>query len=261
MSILKDKSTRLIITAMVVLAAIALVTAKIYYGSRNKSVDPRVVKARELYSLYNGYAGENNFPLLFPLLDSIEQVYNRFPHYSSSFEKGVLYNNRGAALLIIYLHGDSIPLEKNPYFNLPEDSVRSLAEMNIRESIRIYEEWKSIYGNMQPEAFSPLFEKTFLEGLEEYSEEMKEKFLKSRKKEIRTALYEINRRLSVSYTNLGVIYRTGEQYPEAVRSYQKALELWDRNLEAENNLNKLLGRPLKKRNILQKMFPPERTNT
>ena len=35
-------------------------------------------------------------------------------------------------------------------------------------------------------------------------------------------------------------------------------ELWDRNLTAKNNLNVLLGQPMEKRNVIQRMFPPDR---
>jgi len=33
------------------------------------------------------------------------------------------------------------------------------------------------------------------------------------------------------------------------------MELWGENLTAENNLNILLGRPVRKRTFIQKMFP------
>ena len=72
------------------------------------------------------------------------------------------------------------------------------------------------------------------------------------------ALLENNRRLSVCYTNLGLISRFQGNYEDAVKQYEKALALWDRNLDAENNLNKLLNRPIKKRNIIQTLFPPEK---
>ena len=83
-------------------------------------------------------------------------------------------------------------------------------------------------------------------------------FIKKRITEITEAQTETKRRLSVSYTNLGLVYRQQLKYEDAVLSYQKAIENWDRNLTAENNLNKLLGRPEKKRNLIQKLFPPER---
>jgi hypothetical protein len=47
-------------------------------------------------------------------------------------------------------------------------------------------------------------------------------------------------------------------YEKAINNYQKAIDLWDQNLTAENNLNILLGKPLKKRNLIQKLFPPKR---
>ena len=66
---------------------------------------------------------------------------------------------------------------------------------------------------------------------------------------------ETPRRLSVSYTNLGIMYRFREDYENAALSYKKAMDLWEDNLSAENNLNILLGRPLKKRSLLRKIFP------
>ena len=69
---------------------------------------------------------------------------------------------------------------------------------------------------------------------------------------------ETDRRVSVCYTNLGIILRSRDDNEGAAEMYIKALELWEMNLEAENNLNRLLGRPLKKRNIIQKLFPPEK---
>jgi hypothetical protein len=47
-------------------------------------------------------------------------------------------------------------------------------------------------------------------------------------------------------------------YDSAAFYYNNAIELWDRNLTAENNLNILLNRPQKKRNLIQTLFPPEK---
>ena len=97
-----------------------------------------------------------------------------------------------------------------------------------------------------------------MEGLESITPDLKTKYIKARTKDIEKAILENDRRLSVCYTNLGIVFRQREQYKQAAEQYKKALELWDRNLNAENNLNVLLGKPLKKRNIIQKLFPPER---
>ena len=103
-----------------------------------------------------------------------------------------------------------------------------------------------------------MLEKGFLKGLEGYNEADIQKFQHKRNQEINEAQAETKRRLSVSYTNLGLVYRQQLKYEDAALSYQKAIENWDRNLTAENNLNKLMGRPEKKRNLIQKLFPPER---
>ena len=89
--------------------------------------------------------------------------------------------------------------------------------------------------------------KSFKNGLPSYTLEEQQKFIDNRVEEILDSQTEINRRLSVSYTNLGIVYRYRLQYDSASICYQEALNLWERNLTAENNLNVLLGRPQKKR--------------
>ncbi|MEA1885848.1 MAG: hypothetical protein U9N72_01385 [Bacteroidota bacterium] len=84
------------------------------------------------------------------------------------------------------------------------------------------------------------------------------KYIEKRADEIMKAVEETDRRLSVCYTNMDVIRRQRGEYEAAVRCYEKALDLWVRNLSAENNLNTLHGKPLKKRNIIQNLFPPEK---
>ena len=98
----------------------------------------------------------------------------------------------------------------------------------------------------------------FLLGLENYTEKEKINFISKRVSEIVDAQNETPRRLSVAYTNLGIIKRHQEKYKDAIDCYTKAIELWDMNLAAENNLNTLLGRPLKKQNMLRKIFPPKK---
>jgi len=87
-----------------------------------------------------------------------------------------------------------------------------------------------------------------------------EEYLENRVREIIEALPENSRRLSVAYTNLGVAERHLGNYEQAMQHYQKALELWDRNLAAENNINILLGKPIRQRGVLEKLFPPDKKN-
>lgn len=251
---------RRLILIMIAVVIIGLLIARSYYGNSNSSVDPRIREARELYESYDGLARAGDFQRIFALLDSIEHIYVAFGHYRNSFELGVLENNRAAALLTIALYRDSVP-ERNPPFNkLSTDSLVSLAEEHVKRAISIYENWNARYGGKTSEMLEEMTRDGFREGLESYEPEEVEAFHKTRIKEIEASVPENDRRLSVCYTNLGLVMRYRGNYQQALHHYEKALALWDRNLDAENNLNKLLNRPLKKRNFIQKMFPPERDN-
>lgn len=245
------KKTRTLIALMSVLVILAIVFSKWYYKNQNESVDPRIVLARGLYENYNRYAERNNLDSIFFLMDTIESLYKSVTHYSESFEVGVLYNNRAAAWLTIALFSELRD-------SIERDSMVALAENAIWNSIQIYTNWETSYNGLSENEVRKVIEQNFYTGLEKYPVKDKEKYLQTRTSEILDAETEIPRRLSVSYTNLGIVHRYRQQYDSAALSYQKALELWDRNLTAENNLNILLGRPQKKRNLIQRMFPPDR---
>jgi tetratricopeptide (TPR) repeat protein len=246
-----DKKTRTLIIIMIVLVIFSVVISQWYYKDLNASVDPRIIPARELYDLYNTYTQKNDFDSIFFLMDTIENIYKRFDHYKDAFEIGVLYNNRAASWLTIALFSEIRD-------STERDSLVHLAEGAARKSIIYYNNWKKKYEGMDEQQIydgvSPSFEK----GLESFSTEMQQKYIENRVEEILDSQLEIQRRLSVSYTNLGIVYRHRIQYDSAALCYDKALYLWNRNFTAENNLNLLLGRPQKKRNMIQRMFPPDR---
>lgn len=246
-----NRSTRTLIIVMGVLVVFAILISQWYYRDLNASVDPRVVPARELYKKYNLLAEANQIDSVFLLLDTIEGIYREIPHYNSAFEVGVLNNNRAASWLTLALYSEMRD-------STEKDSLVMLAEEAVRKSIKIYESWEKRFREMNEEQVRSVISEEFMYGLDAYSIEEQEKYLENRIGEILESQEEIRRRTSVSYTNLGIVYRYREQYDSAAFSYKKALDLWDRNLTAENNLNLLLGQPLKKRNIIQRMFPPDR---
>ncbi len=253
-----NSSTRALVLIMIALVVIGILIAKSYYGNINKSIDPRVAMARTLYAKYDTYAQEGNYYKVFALLDSIEDIYRDTKHYENSFELGVMYNNRAAALLTISMFADSIPVSKNLYSGVSADSLVRLAEINVLNAISVYDNWLTEFSGKSFEQICEIIEPEFMDGLENIDQDLRAMYLEARVREIEKAIQENDRRLSVCYTNLGIVFRQKEQYKEAVEQYKKALELWDRNLNAENNINLLLGRPLKKRNFIQKLFPPER---
>jgi len=251
MHIFSNRKTIALIAIMGVLVLSGFIISHFYYDSVNASVDPRVVPARELYEKYNHFAQLGQYDSVFWLLDKIESRYHDIDHYKSSFEVGVLHNNRAATFLTLALY-------KTDISENVQDSLMNMAEKHAQRSIGIYERWLGRFDSKDEKQIRSIISKEFLAGMASYSTEVQERFLNHRVKEILSAQIETKRRLSVAYTNLGIVNRYRLQYEVAVRNYKKAIDMWDRNLTAENNLNILMGRPQKNRNLIEKMFPPER---
>lgn len=246
---------------ILILGAIVLIVfvfAKIYYGQINRSIDPRVIEARELYGKYDQYAEKNDFKAIFLLLDSVETIYQSIIHYKHSYEVGVIYNNRSAAYLAMAIFHESNSLSLDGINILSKDSLLYLAQHEAQNSINIYTKWLNVFDKKSEDEIKAIIIPSFKPGLASYEPKEQERFLSNRVKEITEAQLETPRRLSVAYTNLGIINRHLENYELAIKHYKKAIELWDRNLAAENSLNVLLGQPQKKRNFIEKLLPPSK---
>ena len=247
----RKKAKRTLVLGMGVLVLFVVFFSKWYYSNLNATVDPRIVPARELYEKYNSYTENNYLDSVFYLMDTIEAIYTSVDHYKEAFELGVLDNNRSAAWLTIALYSE--------YRDSTEkDSLVCLANNALLKSISLYEKWEDDYAELSQTVIQEKIKPIFLQGLESYETEKQAKYLENRVDEITNNQTEVDRRLSVSYTNLGMVYRYRVQYESAAECYLKALELWDRNLTAKNNLNLLMDKPMEKQNIIQKLFPPER---
>ncbi len=247
-----------LIIVMASLFAIGFAVAKIYYSNENKYVDPRVIPARELYSKYNNYAQENDFSAVFSLLDSIEYVYNNIPHYKRSYEIGVIYNNRAASYLTMAIHFADSSLSLDGVNILSKDSLLNLGKKDALTSIEFYNNWLAEFGEKDLKEIESLVKSQFLQGINVETDKDRAKFLATRMEEIENAKYETPRRLSVAYTNLGIVERHSGNLEEAIKLYTKALDLWERNLTAKNNINVLLGRPIEKGRVIHKFFPPDK---
>lgn len=235
---------------MVILALVGIAIAWIYYGNINKAVDPRVKEAQVMYGRYNVYASENDFEKVLALLDSIQEVYSAVPHYAKSYELGVMQNNRASVFLTKALADTTLDEIRQNYF--------SLAEQHLLESITYYNRWINDFGNMTEEEISAYVDKEFRSDPLLSGDKNIDAMIRKRVKDIQTAQIETPRRLSVSYSNLGIIKRHENEVEEAVDFYTRAIELWDENHAAKNNLNILFGKPVEKQGLLRKLFPPER---
>lgn len=248
----KNKGTRIIIVIMFVLALIGLTIAWVYYSGINNSADPRVRDARTLYGRYNKYAVSNDQEKILALLDSIQKIYQSVDHYQNSYEIGVVMNNRATIYLSRAISDTLVEEIREQYF--------AMAEQALLEGIGFYDHWMGVYGQLEEPDIKQLVHNDFMSDPSIASDKRAEAYIQQRTNDIITARSEMPRRLSVSYTNLGIIKRHENLPEEAAAHYSKALDLWDENLAAKNNLNILFGRPLEKQGILRKLFPPKKDN-
>ncbi len=235
---------------MAILAVAGFSIAWLYYGNINKAVDPRVKQAQVMYGRYNVYASENDFEKILALLDSIKEVYLSVPHYANSYELGVIQNNRASVFLTIALSDTSLNEIRQHYF--------ALAENHLNKSLDYYNAWMSTFGHKTEEEIRVVVENEFASDSLLMHHTNLNAIIRNRVGEMKTAQIETPRRLSVSYSNLGIIMRHENRLEEAIEYYVKALELWDDNMAAKNNLNIIFGKPVEKQSILRKLFPPDR---
>lgn len=243
-----NRNTTLLIGLMALISTIGVFIAWKHYSGINRAEDPRVVKAKTIYLRYDQLAQEKKYTDIILLLDSMTSIYSEFSDYKESYEVGVIYNNKAA----VYVSNALFETDDGPV----KDSLFSMAKENVDQAIYIYNNWMEKYGKLNENElmaqFSPIYEGS------SFTEENKEKFLEKRVSDLIMAQKENPRRLSVSYTNLGIIYRHQGEVELSVENYKKALDLWDQNLSAENNINILLGKPVRKRSMLDKLFPEKK---
>jgi len=203
-----------------------------------------------MYARYNTYAAGNDYEMVLSLLDSIEEVYASVSHYRNSYEMGVIHNNRASVFLTLALSDTARQEIRQSYF--------ALAERHLMQGIDYYNGWMALYGNQSEEEIRAIIEEDFSSDSILISHDYLSAIIQNRVREIQTARIETPRRLSVSYTNLGIIRRHENQLEEAFEYYVKALELWEDNHAAKNNMNILFGQPPEKQSFFRKLFPPDR---
>jgi len=231
-----SSGTKKLLIVLTAISAIVVTVAYFYHHSTNAAEDPRVAKARHLFAQYSRLIDEEKYTLVFIVLDELEALYKNTPGYADSYELGIVYNNRTATYLLMALYGD-------------KEELLSHAEQAAATSISIYETWLQVYGELGTEEIQSKIGPFF---------QVSEKVLNKRVSDIRLAQLEVKRRLSVSYTNLGIVQRHQLHLEQAVASQTKALQLWPDNHTAKNNLNVLFGKEPQKRSLIDQLFPKQR---
>lgn len=227
-----------------------------YYRGINRSIDPRVVEGKKAFGAYGKLMAEDNQDEALKVLDEIEAVYKSVPGYENSFELGVVNVNKGHIYLVKveteHLRETKTIVKENLALFL------KFAKEYTVKGIANYKNWIETTGKLNDAEIKGYLNKYFKRDDPAFKGYDFDTIFDKRFKEIKEAQIEINRRLSVGYTNLGVILRYEEKPLKSKEHYEKALKLWPENPYAENNLRILHGQKIKKRTIVEQMFPKER---
>jgi tetratricopeptide (TPR) repeat protein len=184
------------------------------------------------------------------VLDSAEKVFIHTPGYEDSFEVGLLLNNRASVYVSMALYEADDTALKQIYL----DKALNFLHRGIDQ----YERWLQSVEKLSEDELQIAVKPFFPESIPAFNGKMADRFIRKRVKDIVLARKEMPRRLSVAYTNLGIVQRHQYKQAEALESYMKAIRLWKDNPAALGNLNVLYGKPWKDRSILKKLFPPGR---
>jgi tetratricopeptide (TPR) repeat protein len=245
------KGTKVILSITFTVSLLAVLFAFFYYRNLNKSEDPRISKARELLLQYEKASAERTSFDWFPYLDSALVVFRSLPDYKSSFEEGLIQNNKCSALLLMAIYDSTLNAgEKKQLLNL------SMAYCD--SSISIYRKWIAGWDGLSREETADKLRPLMKSEHPAFGKMNFERIFSRRVDNQLTAMIETPRRLSVSLSNKGTIYRHMLKPDSALTYYQMALALWKDNRTAENNLRVLLGGDPVKPTLIESLFPPDK---
>jgi hypothetical protein len=247
-----SNQTKKILIGIFIIVGISFLSAYIYYNGKNKAEDPRIVQTKYLFREFDELMKENKFSSALPLADTIEFILVSIPGYLESYEPGIVYNNRGSAYLSMALYSTEDSTEKIRFLEL--------AEKNIDSSIVIYNTWMDKYGTLSRDELSEYVKPFFPEDEDAFKGKNYKKIFQKRVADLVLAQKETPRRLSVCYTNQGIVLRHQYKQNEAVNCYIKAIKLWKDNFTARNNFNVLMGRSPRDRSVIDQLFPPDKKN-
>jgi tetratricopeptide (TPR) repeat protein len=246
-----SKGTKVIFLITFSVSLTAVLFALFYYQSINSAEDPRIAVAKNLLLEYEKAQGGINSIEAFPILDSAFAIFRSLPDYSGSFEIGVIYNNKCSALLLPAIYDTTISeSEKN--------NLLALSMSYCDSSINCYNNWKKEWNGLSASDTESKLRTLISEKDPGFEDVNFNKVFKKRVKGIMEAQVETDRRLSVSITNKGIIFRHMQKPDSALICYREALNLWEHNRIAKSNLSVLMGGQPVKPSLLESLFPPDK---
>ena len=252
-----QSGTKKVLAVVITITASIFIGSYFYYGSINKAEDPRILPAKELFHTYDKELESDDYVQSLAILDKVLAIYRSTPGYESSYEIGVLLNDKAS----VYLVEMETKVLTESDINKPElqESLVVAADY-LKQALAVYRKWMDEMGSLSEEQVRARLAPYFKDDDPAFAGKDAERVMNKRVNLILDAQVETPRRISVSLTNLGMISRYLGNLEEAKKYYQEAIEIWDRNYTAQDNLAVLMNQPVKKRSLISRLFPPERTD-
>jgi hypothetical protein len=142
-----------------------------------------------------------------------------------------------------------------------EQEKKSLLDLAMKycdSSIIVYKNWISEWDTLAPETIAVKL-KPYMNATDPAFEGYNfDRIFSRRVKNIVTAQIETPRRLSVSLSNKGTIYRHLTMPDSALACYKNSLSIWDDNRTARSNMSVLMGGEPVKPTVIESLFPPDK---
>ena len=246
-----SKGTKAILFITFSVSVVAVLVAFFYYKDLNKLEDPRIRKAKELLSLFEKESENINNLSNFYLLDSANVIFRSIPDYKSSFEPGLIYNNKCSSLLMVAIYDSAVSREE-------KNKLLDIAMKYCDSSMMVYKNWISVWEKLSYEEIAERIS-VYMDESDKVFEGLNfRRIFDKRVKDILAAQIETPRRLSVSLTNKGTIYRHQHLVDSALSCFNQSLLLWKDNRTAKSNLSVLMGGEPVKPSIIESLFPPDK---
>lgn len=249
-----SEGTKVVLAITVIVSFLAVLFAFLYYRNINASQDPRIEKAVKYLSRYDKESAGGDITAAFHLLDSAFVVFSSLPDYTDSFEKGVIYNNKCSNLLLTAMYDSTLGLNE-------KKTLLDLAGSYCDSSILVYQQWLSEWEKLSVEEILYRLKPVMQKDDPAFKGYNFKKIFNRRIKYITEAQVETPRRLSVSLTNKGTIFRHRLMPDSAAACYGRALDLWKNNRIATSNISVLMGGDPVKPTIIESLFPPDKKNS
>lgn len=246
-----SRGTRVVMMITTSVSVLAIIFAFFYYRSINRSEDPRIKGAKEWLMRYEKISGSYNSLEAFSYLDSAKLILMSYPDYRSSFEIGLIHNNKCSVLLMMALYDSTLA-------EAEKESLLDLAMKYCDSSIMVYNKWIKNWGDVSSDIIADRIRPDMNKEDPSFNNMNFNKIFSKRVINIALAQIETPRRLSVSLGNKGTIYRHLLEPDSALIFYKQALSLWKDNRTAKSNLSVLVGNDPIKPSIIETLFPPDK---